>query len=35
MIYIKRVAKADITRQIDLNKESADNFFVLIMTQDN
>lgn len=27
MIYIKRVAKADITRQIDLNKESADNFF--------
>lgn len=26
MIYIKRVAKADITKQIDLNKESADNF---------
>ncbi len=27
MIYIKRVANADITRQIDLNKESANIFF--------
>ena len=27
MIYIKRVANADVTRQIDLNKESSEVFF--------
>jgi len=27
MIYIKRITRADVTRQIDLNRESAESFF--------